>query len=207
VHLDACAVKDGPEFAKMILTNVRKFREMYVELRNLPINVVTETNARFDGDAVRKILTHDANWLGMSRLLGRMEFFRDDNLLRDGIVKTIPRTKMYILKTQFALQDSQIRVHQKLSTANEVLSPDVLLRQMKTEMSNFRWPDVDADNVRLMGGRVKRATGKIGGRNDDLAIALQMLVYFAQVSMARRLQAEQEDADRRGVLPSVMMRS
>lgn len=187
----------------MILTNVKKFRSEYVELRNIPINVITETNARFDGDMVSKILTHDATVLGMNDLLGKMSFYRDENMMRAGTVKTIPRTKQYIIHFQFALQLDKIRVHENLSTASTTLSANVLLQQMKDELSAFRWPDVDCENPRLVSGRVRKATGKIGGKNDDIAIGVLMLVYFSQVSYARIKQAEQIAIDRQGLLHSV----
>lgn len=201
--MDACATKGFTEFSKFVLDNVIKFRQTYIQLRNIPLHVVTETNARFDGGAVREILTHGANLMKMQSVVGSLEFYRDENLLRDGTVKTIQRTKQYIIYFQMALERVRIRVHENLSTANRDTSAVTFLRQLRQELANFRWPDVDTESLRLMSGRVRKATGKIGGQNDDLAIVAQMFVYFAQVSLARRLQAAQEEADRRSALRNV----
>jgi len=186
-----------------VLDNVVKFRQTHIQLRDIPLNVVTETNARFDGGAVRDILTHGANLMNMQSVVGKLEFYRDENLLRDGTVKTIQRTKRYITHFQMALERVRIRVHENLSTANRETSAETFLRQMRQELANFRWPDVDCESLRLMSGRVRKATGKIGGQNDDMAIVAQMVVYFSEVSLAQRLHAEQEAADRMGALRNV----
>ena len=188
-----------PEVKLFVLRNVVKFRRKFSQLSSLPIVVVTETNGRFDGDWVSEVLTHHVNLTNTVESVGAVEFFSDDCIKRLGTVKTIQRTIQYIIFMTTVLEGSRLLIHEDFSTCNRKVSADGMLMQMIGEMTRFRWPDRDPGNPRYgsAGGRGGYASAKFSGQVDDMAICLQMFVYFVQILRTQRIKALRL-AERRG---------
>ncbi|MHA1682408.1 MAG: hypothetical protein ACTSUE_15835 [Promethearchaeota archaeon] len=63
----------------------------------------------------------------------------------------------------------------KVDTANQKKNINVMLKETKDELMRYAWADEDPDNIRFKKGKV---SGKIGRKDDDKAIVLQMLTFF-----------------------------
>lgn len=190
------------------------FRRTYREFKDLPILIETETNSRFDGDAVETYLSYQSVFnkktreytpgveegrdftlgdnqqniiqtpLGMLTQsdvdLGVLIFPKDPSgrVQRTGVIKTFSRTKGYLMYMIEALTMKTIRVYDKFSSPNARLSANIIKGECMNELKSFVWPDVDDTNSRY---RSSKITGKIGGKNDDNAIAVLMIIFYARI--------------------------
>ena len=82
------------------------------------------------------------------------------------------------------MKQGKLRLHQNIQTASRVRSLNGLINDLRSELEQFVWPDRDPDNPRL---NSRKATGKIGGKNDDMAITALMLVYFGRMGEADQI--------------------
>jgi len=169
------------DFTGFVKDNIVDFRRNHRELRNKEIRVYTETNTRYDGDLVRKVI--EAEVL-MNPDIGPISYFSDDNIVRSGVLKNERRTKEYILTTFATLQNKHLHIQENFSTTNKDISISRVLLELREELCRFHWPDDEDHNKRFVR---KSATGKgKGGRNDDMAVAVMMVVYFS--AFARTLR-------------------
>ena len=190
--MDRVATKDVDEIEDMTLKALVLFRTKYIEFSKLPIYMVIETNAGFNGSFVKKIL--GVNWMIKLNLKYVSE---DDSKI--GIVKTKELTEDYILKMNIALiegilftnkkrhlfiinKKGKIRFHEKICTPNP--SPahklDDQLKNEHKELNRFIFPAYDKDNPRYRSGGGISGKGWNGRDNDDAAVTTLMLNYFAR---------------------------
>jgi len=168
----------------IIRNNIVRFRIEHPEFDTLPIIVETETNSRFDGDVVQKFLTFERIFDRTEKNVGDIEFAKDVKLKRTGVIKTYSRTNSYVLNFNEALRFGKLKISDNVSTGNEKLSVKRILREAKDELVRFSWPDVDHDNNRYR--KQRGPSGKMGGKNDDMSIAMQMLVHYTGIRQFER---------------------
>lgn len=175
--MDRQVAKNLDEFLEIVRENIVEFRIRHPEFDKLPIIVETETNSRFDGDVVEKHLTFERVFDFTRKNVGIVEFARESTISRTGIIKTYPRTISYVWYLNETLALGQLKILSNCTTLN-TLGIDRILKEAQDEFIRFSWPDVDYDNTRYT--RRRGPSGKIGGKNDDMCIAIQMLVYTAR---------------------------
>jgi len=181
--MDAKATTNGHEFEEFVSRNLKAFRRSYRELLSVPLVVVVETNSRFDGDVLQAAITREVN-RGGGGYLGHVSFYRDDGLKRFGVIKTMVRTKEYIVCLSELLQTRRLRFDAKLSCPQEAVTGAEIKTKAKRQLLRMQWPDADVDNPRFK-SRMGKASGKVGGKNDDMATAIMMLAYYPTVDLAR----------------------
>lgn len=164
------------------------FRIKHPEFDSLPIIVETETNSRYDGDIVREHLTYNQVFRRGLKQIGKVEFASDQSINRTGVIKTYPRTRSYVFNFNEALKFQTFKILDTISTSNEKVSITRILREAKDELARFAWPDIDHENPRYT--RRRGPSGKIGCKNDDMCIALQMLLYYSRVRKVERAALE-----------------
>ena len=118
--------------------------------------------------------------------IGKIEFARDIGKEKYGITKTPERTKQYTFQTLETFRAGRFKILDKAITGNEKLKIKSVLREARDEMCRFQYPDSDHDNVRYTKSR-RGPSGKVGGRNDDMCIAIQMLIYY---SITKKIEHE-----------------
>jgi len=182
-------------FFSVIAKNIQDFRRKYKNLRRIPLAICVETNSRFDGDAVRKLLTFQ-NLFGQNAeaRIGNFSFEVDNSIERTGVIKTYERTKSYLLYFDHILTEKKLRIHEHAQTANTDQPVERFLREAKEELGRFMWPDVDHDNPRLKKTKIGGKTSC--GKNDDVAIVTLMLVYYAKVRRRRNEMVAEYHASR-----------
>lgn len=188
------------EFTGFLKRNVVDFRTKHQEFKNIEIQVNTETNSRFDGDIVEKVMEAE---ILLNPYLGPITFNSDNSIARSGIIKTSKRTKEYILSTFSTLQNNHLKIADNFTTSNEDVSDNRILLEIREELCRFRWPEDDPDNERYR-GRIRGATGKgTGGKNDDMAIAIMMMIYFNNMARLLRVHSNPDEA-RKQLLNSII---
>ena len=137
-------------FFNIIAKNIQDFRRKFKTLRRVPLAICVETNSRFDGDGVRKLLTFQ-NLFGdnAEARIGNFSFEVDNSIDRAGIIKTYERTKSYLLYFDHILNEKKLRIHEDVQTSNRDQKVDNFVREARDELGRFMWPDVDFDNPRL----------------------------------------------------------
>jgi len=165
------------DFFDLIRRNIVGFRKKHPEFNEIPIIVETETNSRFDGDIVEKYLSFQRIFGMDDNFIGDLEFAAESSTKRTGVIKTYPRTRQYVFHFNNALVANKFKISKRLSTSNRNIGIKRILKEAKDEMCRFSWPDVDHDNPRYINRR--GPSGKVGGKNDDMSIVIQMLVFYA----------------------------
>lgn len=169
----------------------RTFRREHRDFREIPIWYEIETNARFDGDLIQRYLTFDKVFARKANLIdfetGDLMFPSDPSgrIERVGVVKTYPRTISYVVYFNDVLRGQKLKILNNFTTSHHKLGRKRVLREARDELERFVWPDMDSENTRY---RHQKITGKVGGKNDDNAIAWQMIVYYSRV---REVEQEQ----------------
>ena len=164
----------------MVKNNILLFREQYPEFGKHVLQMIVETNGRYDGDNISYSLGSNSIF-GLQDVqrekFGPMEFV-SDNGQKKGIIKTFQRTQAYIFQTNSALHRKKLRIHKKVCSANPTSSISNILVEGSKELQRFRWADIDIENPRYSSGKIK-ATGKFKNKNDDMAVVILMLIYFS----------------------------
>lgn len=170
----------------VVTRNIVKFRSEYRALRDRPIVVVVEANARFDGQNIKNhLLGSGAALRRRGPNLGRLEF-ASDNGRTTGINKTAARTDEYIRHMNAALRESSIAFERRICTGNTRASIKTVLSELEQELRRFTWSDLDPDNPRFSKRRrTASGKGRSGNENDDMAVATLMLVYFSFIYRTR----------------------
>jgi hypothetical protein len=168
---------------------VVKFRIKHPEFDNVPIIVETETNSRFDGDIIEKHLLFEKAFELTEKPIGKIDFAQDESIKRRGVIKTYQRTRSYVFQFNQMLSSSKFRFLSNTTTAHPTLSSRRILREAKDELARFCWPDVDSENIRYSTRR-SGPSGKLQGKNDDMCIAILMLVYFSITRRVERIAIE-----------------
>lgn len=171
-------------FLEIVRRNVVKFRINHPEFDNIPIILETETNSRFDGDVIKQHLLFEKAFEFTEKPIGKIDFASDESIERTGIIKTYQRTRNYVFQFNQALSFSKIGFLSNVTTGNHTLSINRILREAKDELVRFCWPDVDYENIRYT--KRRGPSGKVHGKNDDMCIALLMLVYFSNIRRVER---------------------
>jgi hypothetical protein len=169
---------------------VVRFRIDHPEFDSVPMIVETETNSRFDGDVIKKHLLFEKAFEFTEKPIGKIDFAQDESINRTGIIKTYQRTKSYVFQFNQMLSSSRFKFLSNATTAHPTLSSRRILREAKDELVRCCWPDVDPENIRYSTRR-RGPSGKVQGKNDDMCIAILMLVYF---SITRRMERIALDA-------------
>lgn len=117
--------------------------------------------------------------------LGELIFPSDPSgrVQRTGVIKTFQRSKEYLYYMDQALRNKWLKLYDKFSTPNPKLPSHVIRDECLKELKWFVWPDTDDKNMRYKSGKI---TGKIGGRNDDNAIAILMIMFYARIRDAQK---------------------
>jgi len=173
------------ELFALVRRAIYTFRRKFTEFRNLPIWFEIETNARFDGDVIMEYFNREQIFRSVMHNdgdidLGEMVFPCDPSgrIKRVGIVKTLPRTKNMVMYTNDVLTRNALKIYEKFTSSHQRLDPARVLKEARSEMERFSWPDVDDENIRY---KKRKITGKVFGKCDDNAIAIQMNVYYAKI--------------------------
>lgn len=170
--LDRIKAQGGLEMYSLLIDNLVLFSKNFPEFANIPRRIYVETNGRYDGDMAQLIINQFYKHDPSISIVGKLEF-ESDNGKKAGINKTGPRTKMYIAHTGERLISGNLVIANDACTANKTDGLEKIIKELEREMKAFLWPDADEDNIRLY----KRAKSS-GKGNNDLAIVVQMLVYF-----------------------------
>ncbi len=100
-----------------------------------------------------------------------------------GVCKTEATTRDYQFLLQTALAADSLKFDEDLWTVTREKTPQCMLDMLQEQMLRLHWASKRATDE--MGTDKHKLTGKIGTKNDDLSIAVQMLLYWARIIIAK----------------------
>lgn len=96
-----------------------------------------------------------------------------------GIRKTEKSTKEYQFLLSNCLANNGLRFSKQLFTTTREKDPKSMMDMLQDQMSRFHW-SVKKPNDEMGKERVK-LTGKVGNQQDDLLIAVAMVIYVGRM--------------------------
>jgi len=121
-----------------------------------------------------------------------------DGQHHSGVPKTQENTRDMIKMTSTLLDSDMIRFSQDYMTVEDEAGRKCkIISMLMEQLQNFQWKaDTSGDHGKF--------TGKVGGKNDDLAVSLFMLVYWSTMFKTRRTRGVlQKSISRKRVVASV----
>jgi len=178
--MDTRNSKNPEMMYQMIYDGLFRFNSVFPELSSIIKRIVVESNGRYDADNLALTIKFLSVLKGNTEELGELEF-EAEKPLKLGIHKGTHKSKSYIQHTASKLWTKKLRIHEKCCTGNSDLKIESMFNNANLQMKRYLWHDVDVDSKRIY--KTKKSTG--GQYNDDLAITILMIVYFAFVYTAR----------------------
>lgn len=98
---------------------------------------------------------------------------------KPGITKTEKSTREYQFLLSNCLANGGLRFSRDIFTTTREKTPKAMLEMLQDQMARFHW-SVKKPNDEMGKERVK-LTGKVGNQQDDLLIAVAMVIYVGRM--------------------------
>jgi hypothetical protein len=125
----------------------------------------------------------------MVREIARVETFWETDK-KPGITKTEKSTREYQFLLSNCLANGGLRFSKDLFTTTREKTPKSMMEMLQDQMARYHW-SVKKPNDEMGKERVK-LTGKVGNQQDDLLIAVAMVIYVGRMITRdpKRLEAK-----------------
>lgn len=125
----------------------------------------------------------------MVREIARVETFWETDK-KPGITKTEKSTREYQFLLSNCLANGGLRFSKDLFTTTREKTPKSMMEMLQDQMARYHW-SVKKPNDEMGKERVK-LTGKVGNQQDDLLIAVAMVIYVGRMIIRdpKRLEAK-----------------
>jgi len=114
----------------------------------------------------------------MVRELNEVETFWETDK-KPGITKTEKSTREYQFLLSNCLANNGLLFSEALFTTTREKTPEAMMEMLQDQMSRYHW-SVKKPNDEMGKERVK-LTGKVGNQQDDLLIAVAMVIYVGRM--------------------------
>jgi hypothetical protein len=101
---------------------------------------------------------------------------------KPGICKTAALTRGYQFLLCQSLASDGIKFGVDLFTVTREHSPTSMMEMLREQLERLHWETAPASTP--LGVDKSKLTGKVGSKNDDLSISVQMLLYFGRLIIA-----------------------
>ena len=149
----------------LILRHIAKLRE---EHPGVHIWFIPENNLGLEGSHLEKFV----------RKVPLLDTYYEQEDGRAGVRKSGLNTSDYQIKMEDMLIKGDIRFSNNLFTVSKGQTPETIMTETQSQFERYHW-EVETIGDPSKGKFKTHMTGKMGGSQDDICIALQMLAYWS----------------------------
>ncbi len=166
--LEAMRTREASEQHKLLIEHMNKLRSIS-EFQQAQFVLGLESNLGFEAQHIIHVLRRAQfrNWVALLEGVDGSP----------GLLTTNSSKEIMCVATQELLAQNRLFVGQKMLGLSR--SPTELLQQVIDELRSYM---IFVDSAKTLFGKPRRTfTGKMGGHNDDLVVALQLAILTMQI--------------------------